>query len=238
MLCRGRLIRRTEGERLQQGLVLVLTGIEGRSFLNVSLLAGLIDAGVRSAVEIVDWTTGNKLLFLLHLRGWTRNTRVAQQLADRIVRYQDEFPGRPVWIVGHSGGGGMSLLTARSLPKDRKVTGIILLATASSPRVDLRPSLENVETAVWNYYSWFDLFFLWFGTSVLGTFNGDHCPAAGAVGFQGSQAEEAALDGKLIQIPWNWRMMGQFNLGEHFGCVHRVFVAEEVAPRIVASESR
>jgi hypothetical protein len=31
-------------------------------------------------------------------------------------------------------------------------------------------------------------------------------------------------------------MLLQFNPGEHFGCVHRVFVAEEIAPLIKASE--
>jgi pimeloyl-ACP methyl ester carboxylesterase len=235
--CSGRLIRRMEPERLDKGLVLLLTGIEGRSFLNVGLLAGMIDGGVRSAVEIVDWTTGNKLLFLLHLRGWNRNNRVAMQLAARIVEYQDRFPSRPVWMVGHSGGGGMALLTAAALPEDRKVTGIVMLATGVSPRFDLRPAAAKVETAIWNYHSWFDCFFLIFGTTIMGTIDGRHGPAAGAGGFRNPQAAELSAAGRLIQVPWNWRMLGQFNPGEHFGCVHRVFVAEEIAPLVVKHES-
>lgn len=234
--CFGRMVRRTEPERLEQGLVLVFTGIEGRSFLNVGLLTGLIDGGVSSAVEIVDWTTGNKLLFLWHLRGWTRNQRVARELAARIVDYQDRYPGRPVWIVGHSGGGAMALLTAAALPDGHKLTGVVLLASAASPVFDLQPALEKIETSIWNHYSWFDAFFLTFGTTLLGTIDGRHGRAAGAIGFRGPQAEAAMAAGRLIQIRWNWRMLGQFNLGEHFGCVHRVFIAEEIAPLIVASE--
>lgn len=234
--CWGRLVRRLEPERLQHGLVLVMTGIEGRSFLNVGLMAGLIDGGVRSALEIVDWTTGNRLLFLLHLRGWRRNNRVASEIAARIVRYQDEYPGRPVWLVGHSGGGGMSMLVASALPADRKVTGIVMLATAVSPSVDFSAVLPKVQTSIWNFYSHFDLFFLWFGTTLLGTIDGPHGPAAGAIGLRSDLARQAMATGKLIQVPWRWRMLTQFNLGEHFGCVHRVFVAEEVAPLIVASE--
>ncbi len=233
--CFGRLIQRIEPERLEQGLVLVFTGIEGRSFLNIGLLTGLIDGGVRGAIEIVDWTTGNKLLFLLHLRGWGRNNRVARDLAARIVDYQDRHPGRPVWIVGHSGGGGMALLVAAALPEGRRLTGIVMLATAVSPVVDLQPALARVETSIWNYYSWFDAFFLRFGTTLLGTFDGRHGVAAGAVGFRGPQVEEAMASGRLIQVRWNWRMLSQFNLGEHFGCVHRVFVAEEIAPLITAA---
>jgi len=234
--CYGRFIRRMEPERLEHGLVLVLTGIEGRSFLNVGMLTGLIDSGLRSAVEIVDWTTGNRLLFLLHLRGWSRNNRVARELAARIVAYQDQYPGRPVWLVGHSGGGGMSLLTAAALPEGRRVTGIVMLAAAVSPIIDLSPALAKVESSIWNYYSWFDAFFLLFGTSVLGTIDGRHGPAAGAVGLRGPGVQEAEAAGKLIQVRWNWRMLRQFNLGEHFGCVHRVFIAEEIAPLIQATE--
>lgn len=235
--CFGRLVRRTEPERLERGLVLVFTGIEGGSFLNVGLLAGLIDGGVHSAVDIVDWTTGNKLLFLLHLRGWSRNNRVARDLANRITTYQDQYPGRPVWMVGHSGGGGMALLVAGSLPEGRSVTGIVMLATAVSPVMDLRPALARIQTSIWNYYSWYDAFFLRFGTTLLGTFDGRHGAAAGAVGFRGPQADELVASRRLIQIRWNWRMLLQFNLGEHFGCVHRVFVAEEIAPLILASEA-
>jgi pimeloyl-ACP methyl ester carboxylesterase len=226
-----------EPERLEHGLVLIFTGIEGRSFLNVALLAGLIDGGVSSAAEIVDWTTGNKLLFPYHLRGLRRNIRVANELAARIVGYQDQFPGRPVWIVGHSGGGGMALLVARALPKNRKLTGIVMLATALSPLADLGPAFEKVRTSVWNYYSWYDAFFLRFGTAILGTFDGRHGAAAGAVGFRGPQSQQETASGRLIQVRWNWRRLSQFNPGEHFGCVHRVFVAEEIAPLIVDSES-
>ncbi|MFO1043019.1 MAG: hypothetical protein U0941_14610 [Planctomycetaceae bacterium] len=235
--CYGRLVRRMEPERLEHGLVLIFTGIEGRSFLNVGLLAGLIDGGIRSATEIVDWTTGNRFLFLFHLRGWKRNNRVAHTLAQRIVDYQKQYPGRPVWIVGHSGGGGMALLTAAALPAEHPLTGLVMLATAVSPEFDIRRALANVRTSIWNHYSWFDAFFLRLGTTVVGTLDGRHCCAAGAAGLRGPHIEEAVANGRLIQVRWNWRMLFQFNLGEHFGCVHRVFVAEEIAPLIVASEA-
>ena len=232
--CFGRLIRRVEPERLDKGLILVYTGIEGHSFLNVAILCGLIDGGVEQAVDIVDWTTGNKFLFLLHLRGWTRNNTTAQRLASKIVEYQNEYPGRPVWIVGHSGGGGMALLTASALPEDRRVTGIVMLATAVSPTFDVRPAAAHVERAIWNYHSKFDWFFLEFGTTLLGTIDGQHVCAAGAFGFRGAATDEAVASGRLIQRPWHWRMLSQFNPGEHFGCAHRVFVAEEIVPLIRA----
>jgi hypothetical protein len=74
-----------EPERLDRGLVLILPGIEGRSFLNVSLMAGLLDAELPYAMEIVDWTTGCFLLAIYHLRAWEQNRRVARQIAGRVV---------------------------------------------------------------------------------------------------------------------------------------------------------
>jgi hypothetical protein len=234
--CFGRLIRRLEPERLDKGLVLIFTGIEGYSFLNVGILCGLIDGGVASAVDIVDWTTGKKYLYLHHLRGWTRNNLEAQRLASKIVEYQNEYPGRPVWIIGHSGGGGMALITAAALPEDRKLTGIVLLNAAVSPTFDVRPSVQHVERAIWNHHSKWDWLFLRLGTTVCGTFDGQHVSSAGAFGFRGDANDEAIASGKLIQIPWSLRRLRQFNPGDHFGCVHRVFVAEEIAPLIRASE--
>src|SRR5713226_2011842 len=70
-------------ERLDKGLVLVLPGIEGESFLNHNIARGLADGGIRSAIEIFDWTTGVILFFLYHLRGWRRNVAQADRLAQR-----------------------------------------------------------------------------------------------------------------------------------------------------------
>jgi hypothetical protein len=132
----------------------------------------------------------------------------------------------------------MALLTAAALPEDRKVTGIVMLAAAVSPQFDVQPAAAKVETSIWNYYSWLDLFFLYFGTLLLGTIDGRHCIAAGAIGLHNPGAEAAMAKRQLVQIGWTWRMMSQFNFGEHFGCTHRVFVAEEIAPFIVSSEDK
>lgn len=233
--CFGRLIRRLEPERLEKGMVLIFTGIEGYSFLNVGALSGMIDGGLDYAVDIVDWTTGNKFLYIYHLRAWNRNKRIAQDLARKVIDYQDRYPGRPVWIVGHSGGGGMALLTAEALPHDRHLTGLILLNAAISPTFDIRPAASRVKSAVWNYHSILDWFFLQVGTTVFGTMDGRHGFAAGTIGFKGPVSEELVQEGKLIQRPWRFEMIKKFNPGDHFGCVHRVFVAEEIVPVIRCS---
>jgi len=231
----ARWFRRVSDEHLDQGLVIILPGVEGRGFLSFSILTGLSEAGVPYGLEVFDWTTGWKPLVLYHLRAWRRNQRVAQQVAERIVGYQRDYPNRPVWIVGHSGGGGMALLTAAALPEDVRVTGIVLLAPAVSPQFDVASVLGKVEKGIWNYYSWFDWFFVGLGTSIFGCFDGRHGPAAGMVGFQ--QLTEtvecsvvSASKAVFEQTRHTWRMLLQFHAGGHFGCAHRVFVAESIAP--------
>ncbi len=229
-LCRDRLIKQMEPEHLDRGLVLILPGVEGRSFLNVSLMAGLLDAGLPYAMEIVDWTTGCCLLAIYHLRAWQRNCRVAQQIASRVVEYRRQYPGRPVWLIGHSGGGAMSLLTAEFLPAGLSLTGIVLLAPAMSSRYSCDAAMQRTERGIWSFYSAGDVWFLGLTTLVLGTFDGVHWPGSGCIGFAHRSEPGPAAQCQLRQIPYRLGMTSQFNLGGHFGCVHRVFVAETIAP--------
>lgn len=234
-----RYFRNLSDERLDQGLVLILPGIEGCSFLNLSILHGLLDAGVPYAMEICDWTTGNKFLTLYHLRAWRRNLRIAQELAAKIVAYQTAYPGRPVWIVGHSGGGGMALLTAQALPSGHRLAGMILLAAAVSPHFDLGTVMDKVERGIWSFHSWLDCLFVGVGTTIFGTLDGWHLPSAGMVGFFPDPSAEnrtpqspPVLPPRIVQTAYHPRMIADFNLGGHFGCVHRVFVSEHLGPVI------
>ncbi|MFO0918482.1 MAG: alpha/beta hydrolase [Planctomycetaceae bacterium] len=238
-----RFTRRMEPERLDQGLVIILPGIEGRSFFNLSILHGLLDAGVPYAMEIFDWTTGNKFLTLYHLRAWRRNQQIAQELAARIVEYQREHPGRPVWLIGHSGGGGISLLTAAALPEGHRLSGLILLAAAVSPRFDLSTALAKVERGIWSFHSWIDCLLVGLGTTVVGTIDGWHMPAAGMIGFwRRSKPEDRGTANQdepvLVQTAYHPRMIKNFHLGGHFGCAHRVFVSEFLAPILFPANAR
>jgi pimeloyl-ACP methyl ester carboxylesterase len=207
-------------------LVLIFPGIEGRSFLNLAILQGLLDAGVPYGLEIVDWTTGNKFLALYHLRSRQRNERIAAEIASRIAQYQAEYPGRPVWIVGHSGGGGMALLTASRLPHEVRLRGVILLAAAVSPQFDLAALSTKSELGFWNFSSYLDWLFVGLGTTLLGSFDGRLGPSAGMLGFRAHAPVE--------EHPYALGLMKQFHLGGHFGCVNRVFICESVGPILLA----
>ena len=221
-------------DRFQDGYTLVLPGIETASFANSNIAQGLQNGGVSTAIEVHDWTTGNPAFLLYHLRNFDRNQREAQKLADKIVAYQDRYPGKPVYLIGHSGGGGLTLLTLEALPEDRRITAAILLAPAISPTYDLTTALSKTEAGIWNYHSPMDAILLIAGTTIAGTIDGKHTPAAGAFGF--SQPDELSsenrvlYDTKLHQISYDFAMATHGNLGGHFGATWHQFATDYLAP--------
>jgi pimeloyl-ACP methyl ester carboxylesterase len=226
-------------ERLDRGLVLVLPGIEGQSFINQSIAQGLADGGVEAAIEIFDWTTGIILLFLYHLRGWRRNVAQAERLVRRILDYRTSHPGRPVYLIGHSGGGALSVLTLERLPPGTTVTGALLLNAALSPGYDLSAALGHVERTIWNFRSIFDLFFVGIGTVVAGTVDGRHTCCAGMIGFRtpADPARRELYAQRFREVPFRAAMMADFHFGGHMGPSNRVFVARNLAPLITGAKS-
>lgn len=221
-------------ERADHGYAIVLPGVEGTSFHNISIARGLIDAGYPGAVEIRDWTTGHWPMFVYHLMALERNRNVARDIAAQIVAYQEQYPGRPVTLVGHSGGAALAVLVLESLPEDRHVTQVVLLAAALSPDHDLTQALSRTEQGITNFYSWGDVPHLVVGTLALGTIDRQHTVSAGAGGFhvpEGLDAEGRQLYAtRLEQVPYRLEMVKSFNGGGHTGPTNRKFVSEWVAP--------
>jgi len=221
-------------ERAEKGYTIILPGVEGTSWFNISVARGLVDAGHDRAIEIHDWTTGYWPMFVYHLMALERNREKAREIAERIVAYQDRYPGRPVTLIGHSGGAAMTVLVLESLPVDRQVTQAILLAGALSPDYQLDAALARSENGITNYYSGGDALYLIAGTLALGTIDRQHAVSAGAIGFHTPEkltAEQRELyDAKLRQEPYRLEMFKSLNFGGHFGPVNRRFVAQWVAP--------
>lgn len=237
----GRFLRRfRKAERYSKGLVIVLPGIESQSFLNHSVAWGLSDGGWPGAIEIYDWTTTWTVFFLYHLRGRQRNLRQGRLIAERIVQYQAEYPGRPVHLIGHSGGGALSVFALEALPSGQHITSAILLAPALSPGYALHSALAHTDAGIWNFWSPLDLLFLGAGTLLFGTIDGKLSLSSGMIGFR----EPAGIDErqrqqyqqKLHQVPYRAGMATTFHLGGHFGCTNRAFVECQVAPLLCCNK--
>ncbi|MBI4579913.1 MAG: alpha/beta fold hydrolase [Planctomycetes bacterium] len=225
-------------DRLAHGYTVILPGIEGASYLNRNVAKGLISGGWPGAVEVYDWTAGTILLFPVNLRALDRNKHEAAKVARKIMDYQDRHPDQPVHIIGHSGGGGVALLALEALPPERQITSALLLAPAVSPDYDLRRALRRTQHGVWNFYSRHDVGFLKAGTTLMGTIDGRHTSAAGAVGFQMpwglDDADRRLYSHKLRQQPYSRKMADSGNTGGHTGWANRQFVSEWLCPIMIA----
>ena len=179
---------------------------------------------------------------LFHLRAGRRNRRQADEIAALIVAYQQAYPGRPVYLVGHSGGGALATWVLEALPAGRTITGAVLLGPALSPTYPLGAALAKLDTALWNFWSPLDLFVLGAGTLLFGTVDGRYTFSAGFCGFvepKGAGPEERGLyRSRLQQSCYRPRMAVRFHLGGHFGWANRVFVAEVVAPLLKPARSQ
>jgi pimeloyl-ACP methyl ester carboxylesterase len=227
-------------ERADKGYTIILTGVEGTSFHNIGIARGLIEAGHPAAVEVRDWTTGHWPLFVYHLMALERNKEQARQIVEQILKYQKQYPGRPVTLIGHSGGAAMAVLTLEALPAERNVDQVVLLAAAISPDYDLATALAHSEQGIVNFYSWGDVPHLVVGTLALGTIDRRHTVSAGASGFhvpaELSDKARELYAARLQQIPYRLAMLKSLNVGGHTGPTNHKFVAEWVAPRLLESK--
>ena len=212
--------------RKDRGLVIVLTGIEGRSNLNQSIADGLYAAKVPYAIEVRDWTSS--WMPILNQEFSDRNKRKAREIARYIQNYRLMYPDRPVFLVGQSGGCAMAAWVAESLGDDQ-VDGIVMLASSLSPTYRLDRALEHSRHGIVNFYSSRDVLFLGFGTTVFRTMDGKFGTSAGMVGYQ-FPASRPPEYRRLYQIAWNEKMADSGNHGLHLTSGSERFTVNYIAP--------
>jgi pimeloyl-ACP methyl ester carboxylesterase len=225
-------------QRMSQGCVFILPGIQGTSPMEYAVARGLVDGGVECGIEVFDWTTRLWPLFLFHLRASFWHRYMARRLAARIRDYQRRQPGRPVFLIGHSGGGGIALLAAELLdagnpPAGAPLAGVVLLAAAVSPLYDVRPALRG-SRQIWNFCSPLDCLLLGLGTMAAGTMDGWHLMSAGCLGFFGKSTGAPGFHQRMYRLA----MLRSWNGGGHFGCVNRLFIAHHIAPLLREAAQR
>lgn len=227
-------------ERINEGLTVVLPGVLGSEPLEHGITQGLIEADVPSAIYLYDWTEGPSR-FYTNLRGEQRNRQEAARVAAKIVDYQTRFPGRPVNLIGYSGGAGLAVMVLESLPVNHKVTTAILLGATLSPSYDLQAAINHSETGIRSYYSPLDTTILVGVVSALGTTDGHHVPAAGAMGFAPPPSmpleQQACYVNGVEQRPYQPQMLLDGHIGGHFGWIRPDFVRDWIAPQVAESAS-
>ena len=234
--CHGSSGRFMTNARQNRGLVVILPGIEGPGALSDDIVKGLDAAGVPYALKVQGWGRPVPLAGMLLNQVDVLGNRVAsKRIANTIIDYQDRHPGAPVYLLGHSGGGGIAIFVAEALPPGRRVDGVILLSPSISDGYDLSKALGHTRKGVVNFWSPEDVGLLVFGTSIVGNMDGAHSPAAGASGFHKTTGP-ASLFGKLYQVQWNESMAQSGNSGGHMDSTNSRFVTAWIAPWVTAAD--
>lgn len=218
-------------DALPHGCIIFLPGIEGTGWELQSTVAGLRDAGLDHAVEIILWGT-RPLGSIKNLVDLSANRAEAEEIADRIVELRRTNPRAPITLVAYSGGAGVALLAVEALPDDVQVDRLVLVAAAVSPTYDLSRAHRHCRDGIVSIYSEKDWFILGVGTSLLGTIDRAFTPAAGKVGFQNGDGS-LRIEIGLTQIAWcdEWVSLG--HEGGHLGCYSRPW-ARKILARHVA----
>jgi pimeloyl-ACP methyl ester carboxylesterase len=221
--------------RLDQGLILILPGIEGCSSINDSIARGLVAAHLPHAIQVIDWrkfSPWNPLQLAME----RYNHQQALQIVNVITEYRERYPGRPVHLIGHSAGAGMVLFVLKQASSPNFVDSAVLLAAAVSRDFKVGDLLDRTAYGIWNFHSALDLLTVGLGTMLVGTMDRQHTVSAGALGFRPTKTSSQQTDGvrqhsgDLHQIAFQLGMVKSWNFGGHFGATNAVFVKRFVAP--------
>jgi pimeloyl-ACP methyl ester carboxylesterase len=119
---------------------------------STSVPRGLRKGGYRGAIEVFGWQSvvGGTLRDQMDL---SRNRNEGRRLAQKIIDYLDEYPGRHVNLIGLSAGTGILTFALEALPEEYRVGQVIFLGSSLSRTYNMATALRRFEGVCWNFYS-------------------------------------------------------------------------------------
>lgn len=220
-------------DEAETGLVLVADGIGGFDLCVMGMRYASAWAGLRHRVQILDWGHGF-CRWYIDLCDVANHKAQAAQVVATVMSYREAHPERPIFLVGKSGGTGIMVRALEDLPEN-SVEGVILVASALSPRYDLSKALRAVRGEMTSFWSPLDLVLLGAGTSIFKTIDRVRSPGAGMVGFHMPPGADAQQYAKLRQVRWEPRMGWSGHLGGHLGPDNPRFLRTYVIPLLQAA---
>lgn len=221
----------------ETGLLLVADGCGGIELCEQSVRQVMRERGGLTRVEIVRWAHGFGR-WHADLTDVENHQAQSRQLVERIQRWKEREPSKPVFLVGKSGGTWIVVKALEALP-ERSVEAVVLLAPAISPHYDLSKALQAVNRELVSFWSPLDLIVLGLGTRVFKTVDRVRSVSAGLVGFRrpkGLDDEGRSLyESRLRQVRWRAEMARTWYFGGHVGPDSPPFLRKYVVPFLTPS---
>lgn len=219
-------------ERKAHGLVVILPGIEGESLMNRNIRKGLDRAGVQAAMPIYHWGSPIPVAgMMLNQMDVVGNRMAGGRVAKMVREYQRSYPDCPVYLVGHSGGGGVAVFAAEAMPEDTRIDGLVLLSASISTGYDLSKALNHCSQGIVNFYNPRDVGLLAVGTTLTSTVDGVRGPSAGLEGFKKPGASASTERRYAYRKLYQFELRASMSRGDpHAAATSPAFVASYVAP--------
>jgi hypothetical protein len=214
--------------------LLHLPGIGGKRAIDVAMTRGFQRGGFNGDLEIYDWTEHDAGLHALI--AYDRNHKEARRIAAMITERFDRDPSAPIYVTSHSGGGGLAVWALEYLPERVKITTLVMMSPALSPKYDLTAALRHVSGKVYVFSSLGDTLVLGTGCTMLGTIDGVKTAAAGLGGFVRPATGDAGQYAKLVPMPYNPAWVQYDDVGNHVGGMTQSFGQEVLAPLVLSGK--
>lgn len=215
------------GPRAANGITFYAPGAGNLELADEGLRRGLELAGYEGQVATVMWTFSFNPAIDQALRV---NARLgARRLARSIERYAEQYPGKPINLIGLSAGSGVVIWALERLDSKVKVDSVVLLASSLSHNYDVSRALQRVKGKIYNYYSSNDVV-LAVPMKVFGTIDAKFgVDGAGAVGLR---PPSGARD-RVVNIPWRAEFSDYGYNGGHLDSISERFVGRFVSAHLV-----
>jgi len=151
--------------------------------------------------------------------------RESQRLADYVARCRKEHPDQPIYLIGYSGGGYVTVRALELLDGTHQVDSAAVLAGAFSPRRDLRGACRSIVGPLVVSSSLDDWLIVGLGTLLFGTADGVRIPSVGMTG----PSERGDRCPQVVSIRWRLGMAVWGHLGGHFSAASSALMRREVA---------
>jgi hypothetical protein len=218
----------TTPQMMDKGIIYVLPGIQGVDLHYLNIRSGLQGSGIKCAIKIHPWGCHIPGIGLaINETDTTDDRGWGQKIAQEIQAYQKQYPGRPVYLIGQSGGCGVSVFAAEALAQAGAppVDGLVLLDASLSATYDLATALGQSHKGLVNFYNLDDVRLLEVGTAMFGNVDGGHGDSAGRTGFE-------VKFPKLYQVQVTQGMVSAF-ANPHFADTSAAFASRYLAPWII-----